>query len=130
MPPTSGSRILFTVTGLEASVSEKWPDEPDEANPESQWGDPERDIPTVPEVQTPGSNSSADPELVRLFWASVVAANVGLFGVSLGGMLIFFEGDWTYGGLSIAVGAFGFLRTYTYYQRVEARKETSDGDGD
>ena len=112
-------------------MSEKWPDEPDEETPESQWGDPERDIPNVPEVSIPGgSDSSADPELAKLFWASVVAANVGLFGVSLGAMLVFFNGDWTYGGLSIAVGAFGLLRTYTYYRRVEARKETPDGDGD
>lgn len=107
-------------------MSEKWPDEPDEENPESHWGDPERDLPKVPEVRTPGSDSSADPELVKLFWASVIAANVGLLGVSLGLLLVFFEGDWTYGGLSVAVGAFGFLRTYTYYRRVEVHKAERD----
>ena len=114
-------------------MSDEWPDEPEEENPESRWGDPERDLPRIPEVATPDpGESSADPELLKLFWASVVAANVALFGLALGPMLIFFRGDWLLGGASVAVGAFALYRTYTYYRRVRARRDDGgdapDGD--
>ena len=108
-------------------MSDEWPDEPEEETPESRWGDPERDLPRVPEVAVPDpEGSSADPELARLFWASVVAANIALLGLALGPMLAFFRGDWDLGAASVAIGAFALYRTYTYYRRVRARR--SDGD--
>ena len=109
-------------------MSDEWPDEPEEDDPESRWGDPERDLPTVPEVATPDPGA-ADPELTRLFWASVVAANIALFGLALGPMLVFFRGDWTLGAASVAVGAFALFRTYTYYRRVGARRDDGDDAG-
>ena len=108
-------------------MSDEWPDEPEEDDPESRWGNPEHDLPRIPEVATPDSEeTSADPELLRLFWASVVAANVALLGLSLGPMLVFFRGDWMLGAASVAVGAFALYRTHSYYHRVRARR----GDGD
>ena len=112
-------------------MSDEWPDEPEEENPESRWGDPERDLPSVPEVAMPDSEeTSADPELVRLFWASVVAANVALLGLALGPMLVFFRNDWGLGAASVAVGAFALYRTYTYYRRVRARRSAGDERGE
>lgn len=120
-------------------MSDEWPDEPEEEDPESRWGDPEsrwrdpeRDLPSVPEVAVPDpSGSSADPELARLFWASVIAGNVALLGLALGPILVFFRGDWRLGAACVAVGAFALYRTYTYYRRVRARRsDGSDDDAD
>ena len=110
-------------------MSDEWPDEPAEEAPESRWGDPERDLPNVPEVAMPDSEeTSADPELLRLFWASVVAGNVALLGLALGPMLVFFRDDWTLGAVSVAVGAFALYRTHVYYRRVRARRNEGRDD--
>ena len=120
-------------------MSDEWPDEPEEedpearwGDPEARWGDPERDLPSIPEVATPDAESasasaSADPELMRLFWASVVAGNVALLGLALGPMLVYFRGDWDLGAASVAVGAFALYRTTVYYGRVRARRSDANG---
>ncbi len=110
-------------------MPDDWLDDHDEAAPaESRWGDPERDLPRVPEVSSPDPGD-ADTELLTLFWASVVAANVALLGLALGPMLIVFRGNWKLGGVSVAVGAFALYRTYVYYRRVQTRR-ADDNDAD
>jgi hypothetical protein len=105
-----------------------WPDEPDEDDPERRWGDPERDLTNVPEVDVPnsepGDDVEVDSELATAFWVSVFFANVALAGLSIGAMLVYFRGDWMFGGAAFAVGLFALVRVYTYYRSVTG----DDGD--
>jgi hypothetical protein len=104
-----------------------WPNEPDEPNPEDRWGDPERElvrVPKAPEAPTPSASEDDVPEEVaRNFWAAVIFANVGLFGVSLGAMLIGFRGQWFWGGAAFLVGVLALLRTYLQYRSFVTRDE-------
>jgi len=115
-------------------VFDPWPDEPEETNPESRWGDPERDLPRIPEPAV--AEKDVDPEILETFWRSVVLANVALFGLSLGPMLVYFRGWWLWGGAAIAVGALAGLRVYQHYRAFERRHgedeepRSADGDGD
>lgn len=104
-----------------------WPDEPDEPNPEDQWGNPERDlvqVPKAPKVSTPSVSENDVPEdVARSFWAAVIFANIGLFGVSLGLMLIGFRGQWLWGGGAFVIGALALLRTYLEYRSFVNRDD-------
>ncbi|WP_193570005.1 MULTISPECIES: hypothetical protein [Halorussus] len=82
------------------------------------------DPPAVPEF----SADDADPELRRDFWSLVLLFNVALFGLSLGVMLIGFEGRWKVGGGLVTVGAFAFARGWYGYRR--ATDEAGDDETD
>lgn len=60
----------------------------------------------------------ADEELRGEFWRQVVLFNVALLGVSLGAMLVGFDGRWLFGAGVFAVGAVAFLRGYARYRTV------------
>ncbi|GGJ08818.1 hypothetical protein GCM10008995_18330 [Halobellus salinus] len=116
--------------------SDKWPDEPDEPDPESRWGDPEDDLVSVPSVESPaldpgaeGAGIEIDGELARLFWAAVVYANIALGGVSIGLLLVLFRGQVTVGGAGIAVGLVALYRTYDLYRTHQERVVEGDGTG-
>ena len=64
------------------------------------------EVPSVPEF----SADDADPELRRRFWSLVLLFNVALFGMSLGLMLVGFEGRLKVGGAIFLVGLVAFLR--------------------
>jgi len=102
-----------------------WPDEPDEFDPHSLGPEiPSAPDPTDDDVEMP-------PELAKAFWAAVVFANVGLLGVSLGPMLIFFEGRVDAGLASFLIGVLGFLfayRRYHGYMNRDGADEEDDGD--
>jgi len=100
-------------------VFDPWPDEPEEPNPESRWGDPERDLPRVPKPAV--EEQDVDPEILETFWRSVVLANVALFGLALGPMLVYFRGQWLWGGAAIVLGALAGLRVYHHYRAFERR---------
>jgi len=100
-------------------VFDPWPDEPEETNLESRWGDPEHDLPRVPEPAV--EEKDVDPEILGMFWRSVVLANVSLFGLSLGPMLVYFRGQWLWGGTAIALGALTGVRVYHHYRAFERR---------
>lgn len=108
-----------------------WPDEPEEPTPESRWGDPERDLPRVPKPAV--EEQDVDPEILETFWRSVVLANVALFGLALGPMLVYFRGQWLWGGVAIVLGALAGLRVYHHYRAFERRhgdgSEESDSSG-
>ena len=119
-----------------ASESDKWPDEPDEPDPESRWDDPENDLVSVPSVETPdldpgseGAGIEVDAEVARLFWAAVVYANIALGGVSIGLLLVWFRGQVTVGGAAVAVGVFALYRTYDLSRTHQERAAEGDGDG-
>jgi hypothetical protein len=96
-----------------------WLDDPGEDDHEERWGSPETDLPSVPEVEIPTpSKTAADagPELKRAFWGAVVLANVGVAGITIGPMLVFFRGNWTLGLALVGLGVLALVRTYTVYR--------------
>jgi hypothetical protein len=110
---------------LSQSVLDPWPDEPEEPNPESEWGNPERDLPRVP---TPSvDEADVDPEILETFWRSVVLANVALFGLALGPMLVYFRGQWLWGAAAVALGAVTGVRVYHHYRAFQRRHVDGDG---
>lgn len=97
-----------------------WPDEPDEFDPESLG-------PGAPEPPTLSEDTETDDETIQAFWGAVILANVGLFAVSIGPMLAYFEGETTLGAALFVVGAVALGRTYYIYRRQstsEADEET------
>lgn len=104
-----------------------WPDEPEEFDPDSLGPDVPR-VERTAELTRKGAD--APEEVQNAFWAAVLFANVGLMGVSLGAMLVFFRGDWVFGGGGLLVGTFALLMTYQRYRRFMNREQDPDGDGD
>ncbi|WP_224332401.1 DUF7322 domain-containing protein [Haloprofundus halobius] len=103
-----------------------WPDEPDESDPEDEWrrwGNPEEELPNVPEVSEPSvADSEADPEVATAFWVSVLFANVAVGALALGPMLIYFRGQWRLGGGLVVVGVLIALRTYQRYRQFRENR--------
>ncbi|WP_416839042.1 hypothetical protein [Haloferax sp. DFSO52] len=111
-------------------------------DPETRWGNPEKDLPKIPRVRMPGEKSGAggepgddyapefttdvDPEVSRLFWASVIFANIGLAGVTVGPMLIYFRGDVMLGLALMLFGVGAFVRVYQTYQKFQNRERPDD----
>lgn len=112
-----------------------WPDEPKETNPEDRWGNPERElvenitIDAEPEFsgdEVPTEAVSADGS--RQFWASVVLANIAVFALSLGPMLIYFRGQWTL-GLGLVVGGVVVVgRIYSLFREFKDKSDEEHGD--
>lgn len=116
---------------FEEGEEDPWPDEPDEFDPESLGpGTPE-----TPSVRDYSESAGDAPEDVKnAFWAAVVFANVGLMGVSLGAMFVFFESAWRLGGGLFLVGVVALLMTYRQYRdfmnrdRDDQEDPTTGGD--
>ncbi|WP_049996635.1 DUF7322 domain-containing protein [Halococcus sediminicola] len=90
--------------------------EPDEPDPEAEY------TPDIPSVSIPDtSDADVPPELARVFWNVVLAANIGLFAVALGLMVGVFQGQWRLGGGAIALGAVALLLGYRRYRRYQNR---------
>lgn len=88
--------------------------EPDEPNPEAEYA------PDVPSVSIPDTtDADVSPELFTAFWGVVLSANVGLFAVSLGLMLVYFRGQWRLGGTAVALGVGTFVYGYFKYRRYQ-----------
>lgn len=102
-----------------------WPDEPDEFDPDSLGPGP----PTVdpPEVRAPGSDD-VPPELLQVFWRTVVLCNVALFGLSLAVLLAVFRGDLLLAGGSLLVGSVAGLFAARYYLGVTRGNMAGSGD--
>lgn len=111
----------------DADEEGRWPHEPDEPDPEARWGNPEQELPTIPEVDVP-DGSDAEPAVSRAFWAAVVMANVALLLVSLGPMLAVFRGQWRLGGALFVVGVVVFYRLYRHYRSFVADDDGADGE--
>jgi hypothetical protein len=83
------------------------------------------DVPdSTPDVADPSPDvpdeSDAPPELRRAFWTLVGLCNAGLLALSLGVMLVAFEGDLARGGPVAALGALLLLAGYRRYRRTKA----------
>ena len=96
--------------------AEAWPNEPD---PPNEKLGPEVTVPRAPDY----ANRDVPPEVQRSFWSAVVLANVALGGVSLGLMLIYFQGRWLFGGALLAVGLVAGTRTWRIYRTQHARRK-------
>jgi hypothetical protein len=115
----------------------EWPDEPEEYDPEQRWGSPERDLPKTPSVRvpdaTPGEDATVDSDLQRSFWAAVVLANVAVFGLAVGPMLVYFRGTWLLGAGLFGLGVVALARTYAIARSVRTSspdEADAAGDGD
>lgn len=108
-----------------------------EPDPEARWGNPEEDLVSIPKqriprVENPADRlpdaSEVDPAVQSAFWKAVVYANVALFGVSLGLMLVGFRGQWRWGGAAVLVGLLAGVRLYQTYRAFRDRDPDEDGD--
>ncbi|WP_435195608.1 DUF7322 domain-containing protein [Natronomonas sp. EA1] len=88
-----------------------WPDEPPEFDP----GSIGPRAPTMTDYS--GKANELDDETFRAFWSAVLAANYGVFGVTVGPMLVYFLGDTLRGGLLFVTGVIAL--GYTYYQYTQ-----------
>lgn len=105
--------------------------EPDEFDPVDRWGSPEDDLVDVPTAPSPDvDEEDVDPELLALWWRSVVLANVALGGVAVGLMVIGFRGMWRLGLAGIAFGLLAGFRLYQHYRAFERRKQGDDATDD
>lgn len=113
--------------------NDPWPDEPDEPDPEADLRTPESELPSVPEAPTVRDTSAVEvsTEVATAFWSVVVLVNVGLFGASLGLMLVYFRNDLELGGGLLLLGAFALVHAYRRYRQFEReRSDRDDGSGD
>ena len=100
-----------------------WPDEPEEFDPHSLG--PE--VPAAPDPPDPTDGDVEIPaELVRSFWAAVLLANIGLLGVSLGPMLVYFEGMVDAGLAVFLIGVLALVFTYRRYHAYMNREGADD----
>ena len=88
---------------------------------------PRVDIPSVddPSESLPDP-STVDSEIQRAFVIAVIYANVAVFGVSVGVMLVGFRGQWRWGAAAVVVGLLAGVRVYQTYRAFRGR----DGGGD
>lgn len=77
--------------------------DPEDPYPEGIDG-PTVEVPSV-DVPSVSAEDVRDSPILRLFVLQVVVWNLVLLAVSLGGMLIYFEGNWETGGRLVAAGA-------------------------
>lgn len=100
----------------EEKSEDAWPAEPAEFDPQSLGPD----IPRVGESADSG-DATADSETIRMFYAAVLFANVGLLGISLGPMLWYFRGLTETGAGLILVGVAALGMTYRQYRLFRTR---------
>jgi hypothetical protein len=107
-------------------VNEKSVHEPEEFDPDSLGPS----IPEAPSAPKPPRDGSAS-EISGLFWKLVIVFNVALFGLSVGPMIIYFEGQTDRGVQVFLVGAIAFAYGYfRYRQFMNDREDEDDGDED
>ncbi|MFC4358788.1 hypothetical protein ACFO0N_12625 [Halobium salinum] len=108
------------------------PDEPDEWSAEKRWGDPERDLPKVPEAPSTRdtSENEVSADVAATFWGVVFIVNIGLFAVALGPMLVFFNGQWEWGGGLFAFGVLALGHAYSRYRTFKRDQEAKEREGD
>lgn len=107
-------------------VFERTEHEPEEYDPEAELRDPESDSLTIPEVTT--AETDVPPEVLKAFWVVVLLVNGAVLALSLGALVLVFEGDVTRGGALLAVGIMLFgSATYRYRRyRRDAPEDTDE----
>jgi len=130
-------------------VFDRTENEPEEWDPEEEFYDPDGDGLTIPQVTT-DDDSDADAEstaaidipsvstdetdvpsdVLEAFWALVLVVNAALFAVSLGALLLVFEGDVTRGSALIAAGTVLFGLAGRRYRAFRADSDDNAADDD
>ncbi|WP_226005872.1 DUF7322 domain-containing protein [Natrinema salinisoli] len=134
-------------------VFDRTENEPEEWDPEEDFYDPDSDGLTIPQVETgeddpdddlqnltnaietptvPTAETDVPGDVLQTFWALVLVLNAAVLLVSLGLLLVVFEGSLTRGGVLVATGVLLFglaARRYRRFQRDD-RTDTESGDGD
>jgi hypothetical protein len=109
--------------------------EPEEFDPTERYGNPEEDLPNVPEVEVPTVENPADRlpdpsdvdrEVRRAFWTAVVWMDVAIAGVTLGPLFVLFGGDPLIGAAAFVVGVLAAFRTYQTYRAFVNRDGADD----
>ncbi len=102
-----------------------WPDEPEEFDPDDLAPDPPD---STPRQRSSVATADVPDGLFRAFWASVLLLNVALAGLSIGAMLVYFQGDYETGTLALLVGGVAAVGTARYYWIVKTGRLTDDDD--
>ncbi|MFD1634922.1 DUF7322 domain-containing protein [Haloplanus ruber] len=106
-----------------------WDDDAEKAPAEKRASNLGPDPPTAPAAPTPDIDpSDVDPEVQGLFWRSVLMANVAVFCLAFGPMLIGFRGQWRTGLGLVLVGAVAGLRVYHLYRTFQRRSDADSSD--
>lgn len=117
------------------SLAEKYP-EPEEYDPVEQFGDPERDLPSVPEVEVPTVRNPADDlpdpsevddEIKNAFWTALLWTNVAGAGLILGPLYVLLQGGTILGSIATVVGALAAFRVYQTVRAFRQRDGADDG---
>ena len=103
---------------------ESWPNEPDEFDPASLGPDPP-DV-TGSTGASGDETASVSNDLARAFWASVLFVNIALFALSIGAMLIYFQGNHEAGIPALVIGLVAAISFARYYRDVKAGRYTDD----
>jgi hypothetical protein len=98
------------------------PHEPDLPDPDAMGPRVETTEPDVPEPEIPDIEDVDVPqELFVAFWTVVAMANIALFGVTVGALVIVAFGEWLLGaggiGVGVAAGLVGYRRYEGYRNR-------------
>ena len=70
--------------------------------------------------------SGTDPAIIVGFWSLVILFNIGLFGLTVGPMLIYFRGDWSLGGALLGLGALATIHGLYKYRSLRQREDLWD----
>lgn len=103
------------------------PDEPEELSPEDRWGDPERDLARVPEAPS-AEGTDVPADVAGAFWGVFFIVKIGVLAAAIGPMLVFFEGEWMWGGGLFVLGVLAFVRAYSRYRAFKRSRDEGDGD--
>ncbi|MGM0387741.1 MAG: DUF7322 domain-containing protein [Natrinema limicola] len=127
-------------------VFDRTENEPEEWDPEEEFYDPDSDGLTIPQVTTDDSDADAESttsidipsvptdetdvpsDVLEAFWALVLVVNAALFVVSLGALLLVFEGDVTRGGTLVAAGTVLFGLAGRRYRAFRADRDDGTAD--
>lgn len=94
------------------SDDEENPNEPDEPDPDALG--PRIDVPEPPAIE----DVDVPRELFVAFWTVVAMANVAVFGVTVGALVIIAFGEWRIGlsgiGIGLVAGVLGYRRYDDY----------------
>lgn len=96
--------------------------DPDAIGPRVESTEPEVPEPDIPEPDIPDLEEVDVPqELAVAFWTVVAMANVALFGVTVGALVIVAFGEWLLGAGGIGVGLVAGLLGYRRYESYRNR---------
>jgi hypothetical protein len=90
--------------------------------------------PTVPNTEPPDHGLTGpdgmSKSVLRAFWTLVVIAHIGVFGVTVGPMFVYFRGNWRLGGALVLLGVFALAHGLYYYSRLDFDEMYDDSDSE